>query len=466
MSFNPLGLVGGTAIGTGVGGGITTVVEPILRALANEAWSRYQSMPVEVVLAANVVASGERSYAWGLGQAHNQGISDDGFQALVDFSDTAPDLARLYELLNRGLIQPGDFAEGAKKQLIEDKWVGPLLALAQRILSPAEAANAWQQGFMSEAEAEAEAARSGVSANRARIQRELAGLPPGAMDALGMLRRNIINADTYREIVREGHTKTKYTDALLALEKHILNGRDVASLWLRGWIDEPTAYQLGALDGWEPEEMRRLYQNRGRPATTRQVHIGYARGGALPGAAGEREAFSTAVKNSNIRTEYTDLLWASRYTYPSAFVIRALAQAGTFNRQETYDILYESGWDPRYANLAADAWTGAAAAGPSTKWADRARSRLFSSLHNDFIDGSADEPTARAGLTRVGAGGAEQDVIIGLWQYEQQTQRRDLTQAQILKLFKKALWERVQAQAALEDLGMEAGDASDLLDAV
>src|SRR3970282_2254013 len=149
-----------------------------LRALANEAWSRYQSMPVEVVLAANVVASGERSYAWGLGQAHNQGISDDGFQALVDFSDTAPGLASLYDLLHRGLISEGDFREGARKQLIEDKWVGPLLALAQRILSPAEAANAWQQGFMSEAEAEAEAERSGVSPARLATQRPLAGDPP------------------------------------------------------------------------------------------------------------------------------------------------------------------------------------------------------------------------------------------------------------------------------------------------
>ncbi len=466
MSFDPLGIVGGTAIGTGVGGGITTVVAPVVRDLANEAWERYQSMPLEVVLAANVVASGERSYAWGLGEARKQGINDDRFQALVDFNDTAPDLANLYDLLRRNIISPADFAEGARKQLIEEKWLGPLLALAQRILSPAEAANAWQQGFMSEAEASAEAERSGVSPARSAIQRELAGLPPGAMDGLTLLRRGLVDEATYRRIVREGHTKTKYTDALLGLRSHILNGRDVAGLWLRGWINEAEANRLGALDGWAPEEMRRLYQNRGRPATTRQVHIGYARGARLAGAANEEAAIRTAVKQSNIRTEYADLLYAQRYTYPSAFVIRALAQDGTFPPALTETILVESGWKPEWAKLAADKWGGADAAGPGTKWADRARSRLFTAAHDDYLDGNADEPEARAMLAAVGATGAEQDTIVNLWNIERGRTRRDLTQAQVLKLYRKAIWTRDQAQAALEDMGMEPGDAADLLDSV
>ncbi len=466
MSFNPLGLVGGQAIGTGVGGGITTVIEPILRGLANEAWEKYQSMPLQAVLAANVVASGERSYAWGLGEAHKQGLRDEAFQALVDFSDTAPDLATLYDLLHRQLISEADFREGAHKQLIEEKWLSPLVTLAQRVLSPAEAANAWQQGFMSEGEAAAEAERSGVSPARSAIQRELAGLPPGAMDGLTLLRRGIIDEATYAQIVREGHTKTKYTADLLALRDHVLNGRDVAGLWLRGWLTENEAKQLGALDGWGPEEMERLYQNRGRPATTRQVHIGYARGAKLAGAANEEAAIRTAVKQSNIRTEYADLLYAQRFTYPSAFVIRALAQDGTFPPALTETILVESGWRPAWAKLAADKWGGAAGAGPSTKWADRARSSLFTALHSDYVDLAADEAVTREGLTRVGATGPEQDAIIALWEFERQSIRRELTQPQILKLYKKAIWTREQAQAALEDMGMEAGDAGDLLDAV
>jgi len=465
LFFSPLKLVGGAAVGVGVGGGIATVIEPILRELANEGWAKYQTMPLQAVEAAQVVASGERELSWGITEAQNMGVDADRFQALVDMVDAAPDLGTLFDLLHRGLIGEADFREGARKGMIEEKWLTPLVQLAQRILSPAEAANAWQQGFMTEAESEAEAELSGVSPDRSAIQRELAGDPPAPMDSLGMLRREIIDEARFRQIVREGRVKTKYTDDLLALRWHVLNGRDVAGLWLRGWLTEAQAKQLGALDGWGPEEMERLYQNRGRPATTRQVHIGYARGADLPGAANEEQAIRTAVKQSNIRTEYADLLYAQRFTYPSAFVIRALAQDGTFSPELTESILVESGWKPEWATLAAEKWGGGAAAGPSTKWADRARSRLFTVAHNEYLDDSIDSGQADAILAQVGATAAERPQIIALWDAERGISRLELTPAQIRKAYKKGLpgYSEPEALAELEERGMSPEDADTFL---
>lgn len=266
-------------------------------------------------------------------------------------------------------------------------------------------------------------------------------------------------------MIREGNTKTKYTDEYLELRERRLTGAEWAGLRLRGWASEAEARAGGAEDGWSAEDMERLYLNRGRPATTRQVHIGYARGGSLPGVGNEREAFERAVRQSNIRTEYTDLLWAQRHTYPSAFVVRALTQAGTFDRDTAENVLLESGWPPQYAALAADDWAGAAGVGPATKWADRAKTRVFTEAWNDYMDGNADEAEFRAMLAAVGAAGAEQGSVVSLANTARTRSRRDLTQAQILKLYKKAIWPRAQAQAALEDQGMEPGDASDLLDA-
>lgn len=465
LVFSPLRIVGGTAVGVGVGQAVADAISPVTRSLANEAWAKYLSMPVSVIEAAAVVASGERSMAWGLSEAANTGFDEERFTALVDMLDAAPDLSTLFDLLHRRLISEADFREGARKQYIEDKWVDALVLLAQRILSPAEAAQAWQRGYMSEADAEAEAALSGVNAERARIQRESAGLPPPPETAMQMLRRGIITAAEFEQMIREGNTKTKYTDEYLELQDRILTGAEWAGLRLRGWATEAEAIAGGAEDGWSAEDMERLYLNRGRPATTRQVHIGYARGGALPGVSGEREAFERAVRQSNIRTEYTDLLWAQRHTYPSAFVIRSLTSAGTFDRDTAERILVESGWPPEYAALAADDWAGATAAGPGTKWADRARTRVFTDAWNDYLDGNADEAEFRGLLTAVGAGDAERNTIVTLADAARMRTRRDLTQAQIIKLYKKGIWQRDQAQAALEDLAMEPADASALLDA-
>jgi hypothetical protein len=463
---SPLRVVGGTAVGVGVGSAVADAIAPVVRELANEAWSRYLSLPLDAIAAAAVVASGERPMTWGIGEAANTGIGEERFRALVDMIDQAPDLGTLFDLLHRGLISVGDFREGARKGNIEDKWIDALVALSQRILSPAEAANAWQQGFMDEGEASAEAALSGVSSARSAIQRQLAGNPPGPMDGLTLLRRGIISESEYVQLVREGNIKTKYTEPLLGLREHIIPGREAAGLWLRGWITEDEAKAAGARDGWGPDEMERLYQNRGRPATVRQVHIGFARGGRHPDEGNNEIAtLRRAIRQSNVRTEWEDLLIAQRFTYPSAFVIRALASDGTFDQALTEGILIESGWRPEWAQLAAEKWSGGGA-GPSTKWADRARGRLFTAAHSDYLDGNADEADARAMLAAVGVGGAEQSAIITLWNLERSRTRRDLTQAQILKLYKKAVWTREQALDALDDLGMEAGDASDLLDAV
>lgn len=461
--FSPLRVVAGTAVGVGVGQSVADAISPITRELANEAWSRYLSMPVSTVEAASVVASGERSREWGLGEAAKNGLDAERFDALVDMLDTAPDLATLFDLLHRGFITEADFREGARKQYIEEKWVDALVRLSAKVLSPAEAANAWQQGYMDEAEAEAEAALSGVNARRSLVQRELAGLPPGPETALAMLRRAIITEAEFAQMIREGNTKSKYIDEYLVLRSQVTSATTAAGLWLRGHLTETEAKAIGQLTGYGPEQMEHLYLNRGRPATTRQVHIGWARGGRLPGAASEREAFETAVRQSNVRTEYVDLLWAQRHTYPSAFVIRALAEDGTFDRDTTERILIESGWVPEYAQLAADKWGGAASAGPGTKWADRARSRLFTAAHSDYMDGNADETATRAMLTAVGIGGAEQNTIITLWNLERGRTRRDLTQAQIVKLYRKQVWPLEQAHAALLDLGMESADADALL---
>lgn len=465
LLFNPLRIVGGTAVGVGVGQAVADAISPVTRELANEAWAKYLSMPVSVIEAAAVVASGERTRAWGIEEATKTGFDEDRFNALVDMLDTAPDLATLYDLYHRNLIDAAQFREGARKQYIEEQWADALLALAEKILTPAEVAQAWQRGYISEADAEQEAALSGVSAERSRIQRESAGLPPPPETAMQMLRRGIINADEFEQMIREGNTKTKYTDEYLQLRERVLSGPEWASLWLRGWATEQEAKAGGALEGWSAEEMDLLYLNRGRPATGRQIHIGYARGGSLPGVANEREAFERGVRQSNIRTEYTDLLWASRHTYPSAFVLRALTEDGTFTQADAERILIESGWVPEFAEKAAAKWAGAGSAGPGTKWADRARSRLFTAAHSDYLDGNATEDDARAMLTAVGVPAAEQTTILNLWNLERDRTRRDLTQAQIVKLFKKDIWPREQAQAALEDLGMNTEDASDLLDA-
>ena len=454
------------AAGFAIGVAVAPTLNPLTQALANEAWTLYPDVPPDAVLLAQGVAQGQIDASTARAWASSTGFGDTQFDAMVAVFDGGPGLALAFELWRRGLIAEPGFRRAARREGLEQEWIDALVGLRRRLLSPSALANAVVQGFRSQAEAAADAELQGVDAGDFTTMVDVTGLPPGPETLQEWTRRGIITQAELGQGIREGHMKTKYIDEYVASLERVLSAPEYAGLWLRGWITEAEAKAGGAQTGYSSDEMDLLYKNRGRPATVRQIHIGYARGASLPGAANEEEALETAVKQSNIRTEYVGLLKAQRYTYPSPFVIRALAQAGTFDTATTRQILIESGWRPDYAELTADAWTGADEAAPSAKWADRARSSLFSALRADYMDGGADEPLTRDGLARVGATGGEQDAIITMWEWERDNVRRDLTQAQILKLYKKTVWQREQALARLEDLGMESGDASDLLDSV
>lgn len=453
----------GVAVGVGVGGAIGGAIEPRLQAIKNTAWHRFQTMPLLAIQAAQDVANGERTMEWGADEALNTGISEDRFAALVEIFTVAPDLPTLYELLERGLLNEAQFRLAARKLSIKPEYLDGLVQLRHKLLSPAEAANAWQQGYMSEPDASAEAERSGVTPERSLIQRETAGLPPGAMDALGMLRRNLIDEATYRQIVREGHTKVKYTDALLGLRQQLTSPTNAASLHLKGWIDEQERDRLGALSGYDHDAMDRLYLDRGRPATVRQAHIGFARGGRLPGAGNNEEAtLRRSVEESNIRTEWFDILYAQRYTYPSAFVLRALATDGTFTQEQTRQILVESGWKPEWADAASTKWA-AGGGGTKAKWAERARSRLYTVAHNEYLDESLTEAQAHAILTEIGVAAGEANTVIALWNAESGISRLELTPSQIVKAYKKGNYDEATAMSELQERGYTLEDATTLL---
>jgi hypothetical protein len=122
------------------------------------------------------------------------------------------------------------------------------------------------------------------------------------------------------------------------------------------------------------------------------------------------------------------------------------------------------GYDPVDAKRMRDIAEAELATGVVTqRWADRARSTLYSAAHSDYMDGNASASDAQAMLARVGATAAEVSTILAIWDVERNRTRRDLTQAQILKLAKKDVWTDAQARDALLDLGMEPADADALL---
>lgn len=479
--------------GAAIGGAGQAAVEPQLHAARNLAWSKNQTRVLEADVAAQLAAEG----LIGLGDAQTEGgltgVNPNRVAALYELSQTAPGLAEALVLHRRGIIPWAQVQHALRKAKIEPKWDAWIQKTVTGPLDPSDLANAVQQGFVPNAgllagdtpgkppftpavdevnlDTLGEFQAGAIDKKHATVLAELVGLPPGVVELLQMWNRNIITETAVEHGIREGHTKTKWTSALKLLRWKILSGPDLAGLWLRGWLTERQAKDLAKLDGWndvpiagKDTAMDLLYKNRGRPATPRQTHLGYARGATLPGAANEDAALDRSVQESDIRTEWAAIEKANRWTYPSAFVIRQLTQSGAFNHAEALQILIESGWKPEYAKLAADAWAGPAASPTQAKWASRAQSRLFTATHRAYLTDDIDAAQATAHLETIGATAGEAATVLELWNIERAMPRRDLTPAQIKKAYKEAKMDLATATEALQDLGYTDADITLLLE--
>ncbi len=450
----------GYALGTAAGPSL----EPFVQTLANEAWTQHRVKPVAADVAARLVAEGIWSSGRADGEAADTGIDADTFAALVELAREEPGVPLLLTLWRRGLIGEGLVDEALERAGMKPAYREPIKRTRRILLSPAELANAVVQGFRTLTAATTDAVDQGLTPDDFETMVDVTGLPPGPETLLEWLRRGITDEGGVDQGIREGHTKVKYIEPYLRARWRVLSATEYASLWLRGWITEAQAKAGGALTGYDAASMELLYRNRGRPATTRQAHIGFVRGGRLPGFTTERATFERAVEQSNVRTEWTDILWAQRYTYPSAFVLRSLTQAGDITPEQAEQALLYSGWEPGFAAQVAAAWGDGRAGAPSAKWADRARSRLYTVAHNEYLDGSIDAAQAHSTLAQVGAGAAEQDAILALWDAEQTVSRLELTPAQIKKAWKTGRYPTELALSELAERDYTPEDAQTFLD--
>jgi hypothetical protein len=417
-------------------------------------------------LLANAVAQGQIDRQVAKDESALSGISGERFDQLVQVFDTGPGVGAAFELRRRGLIDDAGFRRAVKREGVEDEWIADLLGLVDVLLSPAELANAVVQGHRSQADAAVDAAKQGVPAADFQTLVDNTGLPPGPETLLAWWRRGIIDQAQFEQGIREGHTKVKYIDPYERARAPVLSHVAYAGLRLRGWLTKAESDAGGALTGYTPEQMELEYLNRGRPATAHQIHIGYARGAKLAGAANEEAAIRTSVQQSDIRPEYADLIVAQRYSYPSAFVLRALVQSGDISRDEGEEALLFSGWEPTFAAKVADAWSGKGGASGGSAYVGKAETQMWTATHRSYVTGTIDRAAAESALTKLEPDAAARGQVLDLWDAERDVTVKSLTPTQVKSAYTNSIVTLDTALAELARLGYDQESAARLLGTV
>ncbi len=516
--------------GGAIGAAASDAIAPALEPAKQHAWSKNTNRVLDAGRAAELVAQGLVAVAAAESEAARTGFNPNRLGALVQLAQVAPGVSETLELWRRHKITEAQVDQAlAKAKLLPDFWPAVKELFHER-LSPQDVAVMVQRGVLSNPgwlpvgpptevgkvppmpqanlDPVDEARASGYDPERAAALTKIIGLPASPDLAARMVFRQIIDRVDFDRAISEGNTRNEWAPFMFDGFRQINTAHDWVELHLRGYIDKGQMYAGTALHGMSPEDTDRLFQVLGRPLPVHQITTGLARGGKFNPIPGElTDPFEASVHEANIKPSFYDLAIANKYTYPSAFVIRALTSDGTFSGPQAEQILLEVGWRPDLAKLAAAKW--AASVGTSGKDATAAnlraeyegmfisraqlvaglealgydpheadllanlgdaarvktyRDAVVKAVYNAFKAHSIDRIKALSDLATVGVDLDGANSLVSVWEQELAVAVKTLTPAQIKRAFKAGTLARPAAIQELEDKGYSATDAGIYLD--
>lgn len=227
---------------------------------------------------------------WAYTQGAMLGLDEDAVNLAASIIGLPPALQELFELQRRGIIDADKVAQGLREGDFRDDWVQYAVQLAHAWLTPGDFVRAAVQAQMPYAVAQEWAYKTGLDTTTPLpletgqteatpdmfgLAFALGGRPPGPQELGRMANRGLIpwtgtgvDALTFQQGIAESDVKTKWTDALAALEVYVPPPRTVGTLLEHGAITADQAVQFWK-DGGVPDALAQGYL-----FMTEQEHVG------------------------------------------------------------------------------------------------------------------------------------------------------------------------------------------------
>lgn len=472
---------------------IHPALAPLLRDLENITWSAHPDKRLDLMVAAEVAAEDVAAYDAMAEEAKQGGYDGDRFKWAWGATLQAPGVGELINLLRRDHEVPVDFAHGLRKARLEVLWDDALRNLKDARLSPQQIALGIVRSVIADpgllavdldtsggvvpaypvwkGDALAEALTGGYDAERLRVLVGEIGLPMSAQQAASAYFRKIIELGDFNRAILEGDTRPEWAPFILDQSRQIPSAHDGIEYRLRGWTDDAGMYSQTARHGMSKADTDLLFKVLGRPISFHQVFIGLRRGGTFDGPTTDiAPAFLKSLQESNIRPEWYNLAWAQRYTYPTAFVLRSLTEAGDLTETEAHDILLFEGWEPTLAAKVAAKWAGGTTAtgDPNVK---KAHAKAWTEAQTSYIAEESTAADVQPIFTLLGLDAQAQTDTLAAWDAIRALTRRQLSPKEIVKALGEGVtnpatgqpWTDADAMAALQARGYSAADAQVLI---
>lgn len=479
-----LGSAISNATGYALGTAVSPTLVPFVQSLENEAWTAHTVKPLQAAAAAEAAARGFRSTEWADDEGQQVGTSLDRMSVLRQLAGQAPAIETLIALRRRGAISESKLDTGIEQLGYLPEWRANVKALRNVLPSVTDMVRfavreVYDPGQRSALDLDADypaafgddAALIGLSDERARQYWAAHWDLPSADQMAQMLFRGELSQDQFNRGLRALDYAPTWRPKLQAILQPIPPLSDMIRFAVREVYSPESVSALGldqdfptdfatqaALHGLDTEYARQYWRAHWRLPSAQQGYRMLWRGEIT------QAQLAALLKALDYTPIWRDKLQAIAYLVPGRIDLKRMFKFGILTREQVKAGYQRLGYEPQDAEyLTQIAEHEATTATTSTPWLNRARSRLYTVAHNEYLDDSLDQAGAQTMLTQVGVPAGQHAQIIALWEAERGISRLELTPAQIRKAFKKGLYTEDVALAELRERGMTDEDARTFL---
>jgi len=482
-----LGSAISNATGYALGTAVSPALVPLVQAVENETWDQFRVKPLPAAVAAEASLRGFWTDGAGLSEGALTGFDNTRMTLLRKTLGTAPPIETLLALRRRDAITEGELDSGIEQLGYLAEWRGHVKALrsvipsvtdmvrfaVREVYDPAKRAALDLDAEFPPAFAD-DAQNIGLSPQRAGQYWAAHWELPSYEQGANMMFRGEISPDQFDTLLKALDYAPVWRGPLAAIATAIPTLSDMIRFAVREVYDPQ---QRAALDLDSDYPAPFTAQARKHGLAEQDARDYWAAHWRLPSAQqGYRMLWRGEITEVQLHgllkaldypAVWRDRLQAIAYLVPGRIDLKRMLKHDLLNRTQVkagYERLgYRTADAELLTQIAEAEMTTSTVAQP---WANRARSRLYTVAHNEFLDGSIDAAQAQTLLTQVGATQAERTVIMNLWQAESGVQRLELSPAQIRAAFKRDLFDAPTAVAELEERGMTREDARTFLKSV
>ena len=417
-------------------------------------------------------------------------------------------MSALGDLLGKGSVAEQLVVWGVLNQALGAALAPYLSQLSQDVnertpvepLTPGDLADAVVRNYMTLAEATAEAAKSGVDAERFAVMVPLHADAPGPQELAAALLRGIIpesgagaDAASFAQGIREGRLADKWAPMIKALSAAVLSAPDAASAVVRNFMTTGEGEAVAAQSGVSADTFATLVHLSGDAPGPQQLAEALRRG-SIPdaGVGADATSFQQGIAEGRLADKWAPVIKELALEWPTPIAALNAQLKGAFTGNEGRALYERLGGDPQFydwllfsegsaptpveaAEMArrgiipkdgtgpdATTYEQAFLEGPwRNKW-----SPAFWEL-SQFIptarevitllkDGAVDKATAAQWMRRAGADDATTAAFIAEADTEALSNYKGLTQSSVLNMYYQRLITADDATAILESLHVSA----------